>query len=159
MRNQYPSDEDLFRFIEQLEQQELYAPKNMKEEILNRAFPKQTATAIAKSKSVEKKSVTQKKNISLFPYRFKLVVGMAAAITMLMLIPMQGGERIYHATDSAWEEVQQNRFAEADRSTDISDINYVLNNKTRNMNEKMNVLTERLDNFINYNLGGNENEN
>ena len=39
---EYPSDEELRLFIEELEQQELYAPKHMKEQILNRAFPKQT---------------------------------------------------------------------------------------------------------------------
>ena len=79
---EYLSDEELTRLIEELEEQELYAPKHLKEEILNKAFPKQTEQAQPKPKS------TGQKPVSLFAYRLKIVTGMAAALIMLMLIPL-----------------------------------------------------------------------
>ena len=48
---EYLTDEELERMIDQLEGQELYAPKYLKEEILNKAFPKQTEQVLPKSKS------------------------------------------------------------------------------------------------------------
>ena len=45
----YMTDEELELFIEHMEQRELYAPKHMKEQILNQAFPKQTVEVLPKS--------------------------------------------------------------------------------------------------------------
>lgn len=38
MKN-YPTDEELNAFLEKLEQQELYAPEHLKEEIMKKVFP------------------------------------------------------------------------------------------------------------------------
>lgn len=45
----YMTDEELELFIEHMEQRELYAPKHMKEQILNQAFPKQTVEVYCQS--------------------------------------------------------------------------------------------------------------
>ena len=81
---EYPTDEELERLIAQLEQQELDAPKNMTEQILSQVFPKQTDKMPAKSGSAQKP-------IALFTYRLKIIAGMAAALMMLAVIPMQNG--------------------------------------------------------------------
>ena len=76
----YPTDEELERMIRQLEEQELYAPKHMKEQILNQAFPKQTVKEFPLSGS-------GMRTVQTFTYRLKIITGMAAAIFMLMIIP------------------------------------------------------------------------
>ena len=80
---EYPSDEELRLFIEELERQELYAPKHMKEQILNRAFPKQTAQGLPTPGG-------GRDPVQLFSYRLKIIAGMAAALMMLVLLPIQG---------------------------------------------------------------------
>ena len=89
--NRYPTDEELEQLIQNLEQQELYAPAHLKDEILTRAFPKQTVEVLPKSKSSDVVPISKGKVVSLFSYRLKIVVGMAAAIIMLAIIPIQSG--------------------------------------------------------------------
>lgn len=76
---EYPTDEELEFFIQQMEQQELYAPKHMKEQILEKAFPGQTVEVLPKSGSGTGA-------VRLFTYRLKIAAGMAAALVMLMLL-------------------------------------------------------------------------
>lgn len=70
------SEEELARLIEQVEEQEmLHAPVHLKENVLAR---------------VRRQRQTAQK-LQLFSYRAKVLVGMAAALTVLFLVPV--GER------------------------------------------------------------------
>ena len=66
--NKYPTDEELELFIRQMEQQELYAPRHLKEQILSQAFPKQTVEALPKSGSGQG-------SVRLLSYRLKIIAG------------------------------------------------------------------------------------
>lgn len=89
---EYPTDEELELFIQQMEQQELYAPKHMKEQILEKAFPRQTVEVLPKSGSG--------REVRLFTYRLKIAAGMAAALVMLMLLPGILGSGRYGRTEA-----------------------------------------------------------
>lgn len=93
--NRYPSDEELERFIAQMEKEELYAPAHLKEEILSKS-----GAAKQKNKGSAAYSVrnTQVVKIQMFTYSLKIATGMAAAIAMLMLIPQSDMQQ----TGSGW---------------------------------------------------------
>lgn len=127
---EYLTDEELERMIEQLEGRELYAPKHLKEEILNKAFPKQTEQVIPKSKSGGKKPV------SLLTYRLKIIAGMAAALIMLVLIPMTN---INQGTDDLMR--RQKRLEDMEQEYlegRNASFNCLLNEGARKMDEKIN---------------------
>ena len=92
--NRYPTDEELNALIESLEQQKLYAPKHLKGQILEKVHSEELAEGISEV-SESKNQDEQKKNayqpVSLFTYGFKVAVGMAAALLMLVLLPVQEG--------------------------------------------------------------------
>lgn len=94
--NRYPSDEELNAFIEQLEMQELYAPSNLKQQILN-----QTKKKEAKNKSVQ-----------MFTYSFKVAAGMAAAIVMLTVLPMFESRAAYPERLAYIEQKQLEEYKE-----------------------------------------------
>lgn len=132
---EYPTDEELKRFIEELEQQELYAPKHMKQQILSQAFPKQTVAELPKSGR-------RKASVSVLAYRLKIVAGMAAALLMLAVIPMQGAS---YDSVSGQEEWEQARLSEQEKMQERffseksgMDVNAYLNDKMREANQKMN---------------------
>lgn len=136
---EYLSDEELARLIEQLEGQELYAPKHLKEEILNKAFPKQTEQAQPKPKS------TGRKPISLFSYRLKIVAGMAAALIMLMLIPLGAGNGIYDngIYDNGMDDMtyRQKRMEDMEQEylkSGNESLNSILNEGARRLNKEIN---------------------
>lgn len=136
----YPTDEELNFLIEQLEEQELYAPRHLKEEIMNRAFPKQTEQAQPKNKSGVSRPIAQ------FTYRLKIVAGMAAALIMLMLIPLQPG------TDEAVnDEVRWQKYSEAMDEKYLSDsgstVNSLLNEGTRRISNKFQAWFGRADEY------------
>ncbi len=141
--NGYPTDEELERMIRQLEEQELYAPKHMKERILSQAFPKQTVKEFPLSGS-------GKRTVQTFTYRLKIITGMAAAIFMLMIIPTitSNKEPAFYMEDNQ-SRVEENM-----------DVNERLGEKTREINEKFNnwfntVNNFRLDALFSTNNGGN----
>lgn len=76
--NRYPTDEELNRFIEELEQQKLYAPGHLKDEILMKA---------AKQK---RKGEKESEPASFLMYTLKMAVGMAAAVFLVFAIPSDG---------------------------------------------------------------------
>ena len=98
----YMTDEELELFIEHMEQRELYAPKHMKEQILNRAFPKQTAQGLPAPGG-------GRDPVQLFSYRLKIIAGMAAALMMLVLLPIQG--ELQEAQRAEWEEAYREEEA------------------------------------------------
>ena len=149
---EYPTDEELERLIAQLEQQELYAPKHMKEQILSQVFPKQTDKMPAKSGSAQKP-------IALFTYRLKIVAGMAAALIMLAVIPMQNGNLL---PLNAVEELQTKQQERKDEKE--INLNAFLNESMRKVNRKMNAWLEKGNNRQMVNLpeeneGGYQDEN
>ena len=150
---EYPTDEELERLIAQLEQQELYAPKHMKEQILSQVFPKQTDKMPAKSGSAQKP-------IALFTYRLKIIAGMAAALIMLAVIPMQNGNLL---PLNAVEELQTKQQEQKDEEEGIN-LNALLNESMRKVNRKMNAWLEKGNNRQMVNLpeeneGGYQDEN
>lgn len=84
MKN-YPTDEELNAFLEKLEQQELYAPEHLKEEIMKKVFLPEL------SKTEEKKTVP------FAVYVLKVAAGMAAALTLLIVNPFRDGSDISRA--------------------------------------------------------------
>lgn len=150
---EYPTDEELERLIAELEQQELYAPKHMKEQILSQVFPKQTDKMPAKSGSAQKP-------IALFTYRLKIIAGMAAALIMLAVIPMQNGNLL---PLNAVEELQTKQQEQKDEEEGIN-LNALLNESMRKVNRKMNAWLEKGNNRQMVNLpeeneGGYQDEN
>ena len=151
----YPTDEELELFIRQLEQQELYAPKHLKEQILSQAFPKQTV-------EVQPKSGSSAGAVRLLAYRLKIVAGMAAALLMLLLLPSirMSSEYRMDQEEMKWqmdvEEMQE-------EEQDSVDVNYVLNKGARQVNQKFNDWFGRIGDWQFKNLfdknGGNEYEN
>lgn len=138
----YPTDEELERMIEQLEAQELYAPKHMKEQILNQAFLKQTVKEFPMSGSGTRP-------VRNFTYRLKIIAGMAAAIIMLMIIPTVTSNRepVFYMEDN------QNKLEES------MDANERLGERTREINQKFNNWFDRVNHFrldalFNMNNGG-----
>lgn len=85
---QYPTDQELNRFIEELEQEELYAPAHLKEEILRK---------LEKNGQSTQDSSRKKAPISFPVYTLKIVAGMAAAILLIFLIPAQNGSNVSRA--------------------------------------------------------------
>ncbi len=150
----YPTEEELNLLIEQLEAQQLYAPKHLKEEILNKAFPKQTAEGSPQSKSSGKRSV------QIFTYRLKIIAGMAAALFVLMLIPMQAETRLN--PDEAFMQRQQKRMENIEKELDDEDsisVNAQLNYGASIINEKINSWFNsigNINNLFNLNDGGND---
>ena len=88
--NRYPTDEELNAWIADLEKQQLYAPRNLKEQIMEKVRLEVTAEETEVTVSTRKKNTYQP--VSLFAYSFKVAMGMAAAILMLILLPVQGGQ-------------------------------------------------------------------
>lgn len=69
------TDEELLRLIEQVEERELiHAPGHLKEDVFQR---------IDREREREQ-------NRRLFSYRVKVLAGMAAALTVLLLLPIEG---------------------------------------------------------------------
>lgn len=149
---EYPTDEELERLIAELEQQKLYAPKHMKEQILSQIFPKQTDKMPAKSGSAQKP-------VALFSYRLKIVAGMAAALIMLAVIPMQNGSLL---PLNAVEELQTKQQERKDEKG--NNLNAFLNESMRKVNRKMNTWLEnendrQIENLPEENDGGYQDEN
>lgn len=138
---EYPTDDQLELFIKELERQELYAPSYLKQQILERAFLKETAEALPDSK---RKILP----VRLFTHRLKIIAGMAAAIIMLILIPFQEtGGRSQDSKQQPEEEQEH-----------VMELNGRLNEETRNMNQKMNIWFEETINIFNKDNGGAVNE-
>lgn len=134
---EYPTEEELEFFIKQMEQQELYAPRHMKEQILSKAFPKQTVEILPKSGSSERR-------FQVLSYRFKIIAGMAAAIFMLFLLPSLKMSSGYERAGSpeAWK---RNTEAVQAGEQDKVDVNNVLNEGTRQINQKFNEWFGQMD--------------
>lgn len=138
--NGYPTDEDLELLISQLEKQELYAPKHMKEQILNQAFPKQAVEIFPQTGS-------RTRSVQTFTYRLKIITGMAAALVMLMLIPFVN-ERNNYETDWQMTGVEQVRDEQqAAHEEKNVNINERFGERTRKINRKFQSWFEQVNSF------------
>ncbi len=135
---EYPTDEELEFLINHLEKQELYAPKHMKEQILSKAFPEQTAEMFPTTGR-------RARPVQTFTYRLKIIAGMAAALIMLMIIPVADVSK-----DCGIEEQMADR--ERNRYT-----NEIFSEQTREMNQKFNAWFEQINSFQLGNLFNREN--
>lgn len=156
--SKYLTDEELELFIRRMEQQELYAPKHMKEQILNRAFSKQTVEVMPGSGSREKP-------FRFLAYRLKVVAGMAAAIFMLLAFPALGMDSEY-SLPRDMEEWEKRMEAEQMQEQDEEkvNVNVLLNEGARQVGRRFNSWFEQMNRLQIENLfimenGGNFNEN
>lgn len=149
---EYPTDEELELFIKQMEQQELYAPKHIKEQVLSQAFPKQTAEA-------GPFSGRGRAPVRLLAYRLKIIAGMAAAIFMLIMIPSLDMNREYGtAMEDNFREGQRMEFEWEDETSGVN-VNYRINESTQEVNRRIDGWFEQFCNIFNRKNGGNLYEN
>lgn len=80
--NDYPTEEELNRMIEELEREQLYAPKHLKEDIL------------FKARKIEKRRNKNVQPVSFRMYTLKMAVGMAAAVLLVFMIPAGSGSSV-----------------------------------------------------------------
>lgn len=145
---EYPTEEELALFISQLEQQELYAPRHLKEEIIKQAFPEQTVEAAPKSGGGERA-------VQLFVYRLKIIAGMAAALFMLAMLPSLGnGYEADQDTEGFRKRKVEMEQEMADAGEDTEEdadfgmnLNYILNENMRRTSEKMNFFIGQINFF------------
>lgn len=144
--NRYPSDDELYRFIEELEKEELYAPEHLKEEIL------------FKVKEGEKAQPT-----SFLLYTLKMVAGIAAAVFLIFLIPVQDGSNTSKAgfLEKEWSISEKWEERKDEEEIDLSErINERADQKRRELGEAVNSLFGGFANlFEQYDLGGDHYEN
>ena len=149
---EYLTDEELNLLIEELEQQTLYAPRHMKEQILSQAFPKQTVQVLPQSGGGRERQKGAS-TIGLLSYRLKIIAGMAAALMMLVLLPIQG--ELQEAQRAEWEEAYREEEAPDDKEDafrreeaphrEETDWNSILNGKMRRAGERLNLWIGRID--------------
>lgn len=104
--NHYPTDQELEQWIEQLEQEELYAPKHLKDEIIFRA----RQASNAESFSVEKKKAAKRKEFII--YSMKIIGSMAAVLMILFTVPTD-----YKISEKSLE-MNMEKYEEQDSLTD-----------------------------------------
>lgn len=138
--NGYPSDEELERLISQLEKQELYAPKHMKEQILSQAFPKQTVEIFPESGS-------RSRTVQTITYRLKIIAGMAAALVMVMIIPLINDSRRDEADQQIIYSQQLRREQQSDNSEKNIYINEIFSERTREINQRFSSWFEQVNSF------------
>jgi hypothetical protein len=105
--NNYPSDEELARWIERIEKEQLYAPAHLKAEILKNLPPKdRTATKLSRQTKIQ-----------MFSYNIKITIGMAAALIMLFVMPKL--PQLYRApTDFNYQTINIDGWIGADENED-----------------------------------------
>lgn len=125
---QYPTDEELNAFIAKLEQEELYAPAHLKEEIL------------LKTEQMKKSETAP---ISFLVYTLKMVAGMAAAIMLTFAIPASDGSEHSKAKDleNYSEELKSDISLDEKISRYMEEKRKVKYEETDSLFEKMNNLS------------------
>lgn len=138
--NRYPTDEELNRFIEKLEKEELYAPKHLKEEILLRA------------KETKKTGPS-----SFLMYTLKMAAGMAAAVFLVFMIPVNDGSNISRADSSnrEWNGFREKDPEEVEYSPSLDErIGIRLDEKK----EETDKFFEKINSLFQMDIGGNDYE-
>lgn len=150
---EYPTDEELERLISELESQGLYAPRYMKEQILDQAFPKKAPEIFRESQ--------RNGTVQTFTYRLKIITGMAAALIMLILLPsLEGvsyGTKYLPEEEESFLTEQEQKEGQSGHEKPYLYVNEIFGEKTRMINRKFNVWFEHLNSFQLENLFDNEN--
>lgn len=145
--NNYPTEEELNRLIESLEQEQLYAPGHLKEEILFKA-----------EKEI-KKGEKRARPVSFPMYTLKMAVGMAAAILLVFMIPAESGRAMEDIGMQGSVRKAQEERALLEEMDEVSLDERI----TAHMDEKREEagkLFEKVGNLFRLeNLGGNDYEN
>lgn len=151
--HRYPTDEELNSFIEEIEKEELYAPGNLKEEILLKA---------QKQVSMEKSEHNRMQGSSFLLYTFKMAAGMAAAVLLVFMIPVSDGSRVSLAEtpEIEWDASEEERLEKDRDRISLNDrISRYMNEKREEKNQKTNKISEKLDELFHKNdLGGDNDE-
>ena len=155
--SRYPSDEELYRFIEELEKEELYAPGHLKEEILLKVNAEEAQT-----------NKNRKGQPTPFPvYTLKMAAGIAAAVLLIFTIPVQDGSNVSRAgflekgwsIPEKWE--QEKDQGKKEEKVSLSErINDRFDRERRQLGETVDRIFGGFGNFFDKNvLGGDHYEN
>lgn len=90
----YLSDEELKKFMDSIEQEPLYAPRHLKEEIM-KSLKKQDIISVQKLRQAK---------IQMFSYSMKIAAGMAAALLLTFMLPRMPVDSLTKFTEN------ENRF-------------------------------------------------
>lgn len=149
----YPTDEELNSFIEEIEREEMYVPKHLKEEILLKA-QKQTA--------MEKSEHNRAQSSSFLLYTLKMAAGMAAAVLLVFMIPAGDGSNISLAKvpKLEWDASEEERLQKDRDKVSLGDrISRYMNEKREENDKEENKISDKLDELFHKNdLGGDDNE-
>ncbi len=147
--NRYPSDEELDLWIHNLEQEELYAPRHLKEEIMHKAFGSNQSSL----------------PVSFLSYSAKMIAGMAAAVVLTFMIPASDGTDISRA-QIRMERLQQENERREEKLAESLLQEECLNEKIpgqkgkrhdrKNINDAAEQLHDKIANLWNKETGGNE---
>ena len=151
--SRYPSDEELYRFIEELEKEELYAPGHLKEEILLKVNEEEAHT-----------SKNRKEQPTPFPvYTLKMAAGIAAAVLLIFTIPVQDGSNVSRADfqKKGWSIPEKWEQEKDEEEISLSErINDRFDRERRQLGEAVNRIFGGFGNFFDKNvLGGDHYEN
>lgn len=108
-KTNYLSDEDLQSLIQSVEQEGmLHAPQYMKESILNQIQTKERVSDISSHRS---------NNVQLITYTLKVGVAMAAAIALIVLVPVREFGR-YSDEDTRYERARYEEWLDYQSGSD-----------------------------------------
>lgn len=145
----YPTDEELNSFIEEIEREEMYVPKHLKEEILLKA---QEQTAMD----------NRAQSSSFLLYTLKMAAGMAAAVLLVFMIPAGDGSNISLAKfpKLEWDASEEERLQKDRDKVSLGDrISRYMNEKREENDKEENKISDKLDELFHKNdLGGDDNE-
>lgn len=145
--NNYPTDEELNRMIEELERGQLYAPRHLKEDIL------------MKARKTEKRKSKNGQPVSFRVYTLKMAVGMAAAVLLVFMIPAGSGSGLVGTgiLHGRWEALEERSLSE---KTDRVSLDERITSHMDEKREEAGRLFEKVGNiFRREDLGGNDDEN
>lgn len=155
--SRYPTDEELEKWIINLEKEELYAPAHLKEAIMQKAFETNQVIHLEEVKKTgnKKKSSTR---VQMITYTLKIAVGMAAAIAFLCLLPNTQG-----TTMAVRQAIEEQETAKTESQTEKPQKSRLLESVeagTKKLREKTSAICETLANLTNsLIMEDNNNEN
>lgn len=133
----YLSDEELQNLIQSVEQEgTIHAPQYMKESILNQIQRQETVIAISNHRSSK---------IQLITYSMKVLVAAAAAIALIILIPVKdpGSFQEEKASYEQWVNQQNGKGEEVEYGVDSKD-RYDYDKKSKSIYDTTNKICSKL---------------
>lgn len=153
----YPTDEELNSFMEELEKEELYAPGNLKEEILLKVR-EQSSAETAEHGMGHGRQDKRMHGSSFLLYTFKMAAGMAAAVLLVFMIPFNDGSSISLAEtpEIEWDASKEEQLKKDSARISLGDrISRYMDEKREENEKQTGKVSEKLDELFNKNdLGG-----